>query len=108
MKYRTKAVDFRLNSFGISLIFAYEKRYLFKIQCCSTSSAKISSKFTDKVPFLADLSVTEGAFYGQILRIAILPVIEDQFLRANLKNRLFARNRELPFTGKSQESAFCP
>ena len=97
-----------MNSFGISLIFAYEKRYLFKIQCCSTSSAKISSKFTDKVPFLADLSVTEGAFYGQISRIGFLPVTEGWILRAEFKKRHFDRNRELPFTGKSQESAFCP
>ncbi|NME33148.1 vitamin B12-binding protein, partial [Lactobacillus ruminis] len=29
-------------------------------------------------------------------------------LRADSKNRRFARNRELAFTGKSQESAFCP
>ena len=80
-----------MNSFGISLIFTREKTIFFEIQCCSTSSAKISSKFTDKVPFLADLSITEGGI-----------------LRANLKNRLFARNRGLGFTGKSQESAFCP
>ncbi|MSB57297.1 vitamin B12-binding protein, partial [Lactobacillus ruminis] len=29
-------------------------------------------------------------------------------LRANLKNRHFARNRGLGFTGKFQKSAFCP
>nr|WP_270351272.1 vitamin B12-binding protein [Ligilactobacillus ruminis] len=29
-------------------------------------------------------------------------------LRANPKNRRFARKRALPFTGKSQESPFCP
>nr|WP_270522014.1 vitamin B12-binding protein [Ligilactobacillus ruminis] len=29
-------------------------------------------------------------------------------LRANPKNRRFARKRVLPFTGKSQESPFCP
>ena len=80
-----------MNSFGIFLIFTREKTIFFEIQCCSISSAKISSKFTDKVPFLADLSVTEGGI-----------------LRAEFKKRLFARNRELPFTGKSQESAFCP
>jgi len=78
-----------LNSFGISLIFTREKTIFFEIQCCSTSSAKISSKFTDKVPFLADLSVTEGGI-----------------LRANLKNRLFARNRGLGFTGRIQKTAF--
>ncbi len=78
-----------MNSFGISLIFTREKTIFFEIQCCSTSSAKISSKFTDKVPFLADLSVTEGGI-----------------LRANLKNRLFARNRGLGFTGRIQKTAF--
>ena len=46
--------------------------------------------------------------YGQIPRIDILPVTEDCILRANLKNRHFARNRGLTFTGKSQESLFCP
>ena len=80
-----------MNSFGISLIFTREKTIFFEIQCYSTSSAKISSKFTDKVPFLADLSVTEGGS-----------------LRANLKNRLFARNRGLGFTGRIQKTAFCP
>ena len=91
-----------MNSFGISLIFTREKTIFFEIQCCSTSSAKISSKFTDKVPFLADLSVTEGAFYGQILRIGFLPVTEGWVLRANPKNQRFARNRGQHFTGKSQ------
>ena len=46
--------------------------------------------------------------YGQIPRIDVLPVTEDCILRANLKNRHFDRNREPPFTGKSQESTFCP
>ncbi|WP_353886420.1 vitamin B12-binding protein [uncultured Ligilactobacillus sp.] len=41
-------------------------------------------------------------------KIAILPVTEDCILRANPKNRHFARNREPHFTGKSQESTFCP
>nr|WP_270624996.1 vitamin B12-binding protein [Ligilactobacillus ruminis] len=40
---------------------------------------------------MADLSVTEGGI-----------------LRANLKNRLFARNRGLGFTGRIQKTAFCP
>ncbi|WP_270413056.1 hypothetical protein, partial [Ligilactobacillus ruminis] len=39
-----------------------------------------------------------AAFYGQISRIGFLPVIEDWVLRAEFKKRLFARNRELPFT----------
>ncbi|NME33025.1 vitamin B12-binding protein [Lactobacillus ruminis] len=47
-------------------------------------------------------------FYGQIPRNAILPVTGDWILRANLKKRRFARNRGLPFTGKSQEMPFCP
>ena len=46
--------------------------------------------------------------YGQIPRIDVLPVTEDCILRANPKNRHFARNREPYFTGKSQESLFCP
>jgi len=47
-------------------------------------------------------------FYGQISKIAILPVTEGWLLRADFKNRLFARNRGLAFTGKSQKSPFCP
>ncbi|RGK47259.1 vitamin B12-binding protein [Ligilactobacillus ruminis] len=47
-------------------------------------------------------------FYGQIPRIADLPVTADCILRANPKNQRFARNRGLHFTGRSQESAFCP
>ncbi|RGK46081.1 vitamin B12-binding protein [Ligilactobacillus ruminis] len=47
-------------------------------------------------------------FYGQIPRIAVLPVTEGWLLRANLKNRRFARNRGLHFTGKFPKSAFCP
>ncbi|EGM51726.1 hypothetical protein LRU_01240 [Ligilactobacillus ruminis SPM0211] len=96
------------------------------MQCCSTSSAKISSKFTDKVPFLADLSVTEGGilranlknrlfarnrglgFTGRIQKNGFLTVTESCLLRANPKNKRFDRNRGRHFTGKSQESAFCP
>nr|WP_270625721.1 vitamin B12-binding protein [Ligilactobacillus ruminis] len=37
-----------------------------------------------------------------------LPVTGDCFLRANLKNHHFDRNRGLTFTGKSQKSTFCP
>ncbi|EFZ34017.1 hypothetical protein HMPREF0542_11876 [Ligilactobacillus ruminis ATCC 25644] len=47
-------------------------------------------------------------FYGQNSKIGVLPVIGDWILRADLKKRRFARNRGLDFTGKSQESAFCP
>ncbi|RYS78850.1 prevent-host-death protein [Ligilactobacillus ruminis] len=32
------------------------------MQCCSTDLSKISLKFTDKVPFLADLSVSKTHF----------------------------------------------
>gem|GEM_PF-1678190 len=46
--------------------------------------------------------------YGQIPEIAILPVTGGCVLRANLRNRRFARNRGLCFTGKSQKSPFCP
>ncbi|WDC81039.1 vitamin B12-binding protein [Ligilactobacillus ruminis] len=41
-------------------------------------------------------------------KITHLPVTEGRILRANLKKRPFARNRGPHFTGKSQESAFCP
>ncbi|RYS80700.1 vitamin B12-binding protein [Ligilactobacillus ruminis] len=47
-------------------------------------------------------------FYGQNSKIGDLPVTEGCHLRADLKNQRFARNRGLSFTGKSQESAFCP
>ena len=51
MKYRTKAVNLRL------ILSAF-----FKIQCCSTNLVKISCRFTDKVPFWADLSVIKTHF----------------------------------------------
>nr|WP_241531274.1 vitamin B12-binding protein [Ligilactobacillus ruminis] len=41
-------------------------------------------------------------------RITVLPVTGDWILRADLKNQHFARNGDLHFTGKSQESKFCP
>ncbi|MBD9205230.1 MAG: vitamin B12-binding protein [Lactobacillus ruminis] len=47
-------------------------------------------------------------FYGQISKIDVLPVTGGCVLRANPRNRRFARNRGLCFTGKSQKSAFCP
>nr|WP_324250024.1 vitamin B12-binding protein [Ligilactobacillus ruminis] len=43
-----------------------------------------------------------------MLKIAVLPVTGICILRANLKNRHFARNGGLHFTGKSQKSTFCP
>ncbi|MBD8999618.1 MAG: vitamin B12-binding protein [Lactobacillus ruminis] len=41
-------------------------------------------------------------------KIADLPVTDGWLLRANLKNRRFARNGGLAFTGRIQKSAFCP
>ncbi|MBT9626954.1 vitamin B12-binding protein [Ligilactobacillus ruminis] len=49
-----------------------------------------------------------SGFYGQIPKIDHLPVTEGRLLRANLKNRPFARNRGLTFTGRFQKSTFCP
>nr|WP_270351146.1 vitamin B12-binding protein [Ligilactobacillus ruminis] len=40
--------------------------------------------------------------------IAVLPVTEGCVLRADRRNRRFARNRGLCFTGRSQKSVFCP
>nr|WP_144011380.1 vitamin B12-binding protein [Ligilactobacillus ruminis] len=40
--------------------------------------------------------------YGQISRISVLPVTEGCILRADFKNRCFARNRGLHFTGRFQ------
>nr|WP_225357363.1 vitamin B12-binding protein [Ligilactobacillus ruminis] len=37
-----------------------------------------------------------------------LPVTEDWVLRADFKNRGFARNRRLGFTGIFQKSGICP
>ncbi|AEN77497.1 Hypothetical protein LRC_01690 [Ligilactobacillus ruminis ATCC 27782] len=54
------------------------------------------------------LYVTGAAFYGQIPEIAVLPVSGCCLLRANPKNRRFARKRVLPFTGRFQKSPFCP
>ncbi|HCI90029.1 MAG TPA: hypothetical protein DHV90_04715 [Lactobacillus sp.] len=41
-------------------------------------------------------------------KIDVLPVTGDCILRADPINRRFARNRELHFTGKSQEIAILP
>ncbi|UWP41194.1 vitamin B12-binding protein [Ligilactobacillus ruminis] len=38
----------------------------------------------------------------------VLPVTGDWVLRADFKNRRFARNRGLSFTGRFQKSSFCP
>ncbi|WDC81099.1 vitamin B12-binding protein [Ligilactobacillus ruminis] len=40
--------------------------------------------------------------------MVILPVIRSRVLRADLKNRGFARNRGLGFTGIFQKSGICP
>ena len=41
-------------------------------------------------------------------KIDVLPVTADCILRADFKNRHFARNREAGFTGRFQKSTFCP
>ena len=46
--------------------------------------------------------------YGQISKIEDLPVTEDWVLRADFKNRGFARNRGLVFTGIFQKLRICP
>ncbi|MEQ2870774.1 vitamin B12-binding protein [Ligilactobacillus ruminis] len=38
----------------------------------------------------------------------VLPVTGNWILRANFKNRRFARNRGLGFTGIFQKSRICP
>ncbi|MEE0004077.1 MAG: vitamin B12-binding protein [Ligilactobacillus ruminis] len=38
----------------------------------------------------------------------VMPVIGIRILRADFKNRRFARNRGLHFTGIFQKSTFCP
>ncbi|WP_288720608.1 vitamin B12-binding protein [uncultured Ligilactobacillus sp.] len=38
----------------------------------------------------------------------VLPVTVRRVLRADFKNRHFARNRGLHFTGRFQKSTFCP
>ncbi|WP_288552386.1 vitamin B12-binding protein [uncultured Ligilactobacillus sp.] len=37
-----------------------------------------------------------------------MPVTVRRVLRADFKNRRFARNREAGFTGRFQKSTFCP
>ena len=46
-------------------------------------------------------------FYGQITEIDVLPVIV-RHLRADLKKRGFARNREAGFTGRFEKTGICP
>ncbi|MDB7642051.1 vitamin B12-binding protein [Ligilactobacillus ruminis] len=41
-------------------------------------------------------------------KIAHLPVTEGRLLRADFKNRPFARNRGLTFTGRFQKSTLDP
>ena len=45
---------------------------------------------------------------GKSQKAPILPATESRILRANPKNRPFARNRRLHFTGKSQKSTILP
>ncbi|MBD9000395.1 MAG: vitamin B12-binding protein [Lactobacillus ruminis] len=48
------------------------------------------------------------AIYGQILEIAVLPVTEDCHLRANPRNRRFARNRGLAIYGQISKNGILP
>ena len=55
------------------------------------------TKFGRKACFLSTLGGAGSSIYGQIPEIAILPVTGGCILRANLKNRSFARNPRQPF-----------
>ena len=55
----------------------------------------------------AGLSVVWFWGDGQITGIDVLPVI-DRHLRADLKKRGFARNREAGFTGRFEKTEICP
>ena len=50
----------------------------------------------------------EDRHCGQISKIEVMPVTGVWLLRAYSKNRRFARNWSLAFTGKFQKSTFCP
>ena len=91
MKRRTKEVELRLTLF-VFFNFLYAKKLSFEKEGrCSTNAGKNSVKFTDKVPFLTDLSVKLGAkrlkSYGQTAVFA-------HFVR----NRLFSSR---PITDKT-------
>ena len=63
MKYRMKAIGLRLTlSVMASIFYTHKKLLFFKRRRCSANSAKISLKFTDKLPFLAGLSVRKAYF----------------------------------------------
>lgn len=55
----------------------------------------------------AGLSVVWFLGDGQITGIDVLPVIGRR-LRADLKKRRFARNREADFTGRFAKTGICP
>ena len=62
MKRRTKEVELRLTLF-VFFNFLYAKKLSFEKEWrCSTNAGKNSVKFTDKVPFLTDLSVSKTHF----------------------------------------------
>ena len=61
MKYRTKTVDLRLTLSG-TFNSQWIKTTFFKQQYCSTDSAKISFKFTDKASIFIDVSVNGSDF----------------------------------------------
>ena len=56
---------------------------------------------------VAGLSVIWFGGDGQITEIDVLSVIE-RHLRADLKKRGFARNREAGFTGRFEKTEICP
>ena len=62
--------------------FLYAKKLSFEKEGhCSTNAGKNSVKFTDKVPFLTDLSVSKTHFTDKRLFLPILSVIA--FFRAS-------------------------
>ena len=56
----------------------------------------------------AGLSVVWFLGDGQITGIDVLPVTVRRVLRADLKKRRFARNREADFTGRFAKTEICP
>ena len=56
----------------------------------------------------AGLSVVWFLGDGQITGIDVLPVTVRRVLRADLKKRRFARNREEGFTSRFEKTGICP
>ncbi|WP_271867416.1 hypothetical protein [Ligilactobacillus ruminis] len=80
------------------------------LRCCCIASGEGTWKaLFVLISVLCGFDLGVGAsIYGQIPEIDVLPVTGGCVLRANPKNRRFARNRRLHFTGKSQKSTICP